>query len=141
MDDLNYYDDQQITFERVILAKKIKVDKYRATNGKFFFPILTPTMKQEDVTEVSTKAPNISKHKGTKLDVRKYKTVNYINLEIPRYIMMNFEVGESGKIEVPKGTQFLVTSLDKSVDYSKLRIIGLWSLSSDDLSKTDDTED
>ena len=139
MDDINYYDDQQITFERVILAKKIKVDKYRATTGKFFFPILTPTVKQGEASKTPTKAPNIGKHKGVKLDVKKYNVLNYINLEIPKYLMMNFNVGDSGKIEVPKGTQFLVTSLDKSIEYDKLRIVGIWSLSSD-LTKTDDEE-
>lgn len=140
MDDLNYYDDQQITLERVILAKKITVEKYRATFGKFYFPILTPTVKKDEAQETVTKPPNISSHKGAKLDVKKYKVCNFIKLEIPKYIMMNFNVGSSGKIEVPKGTEFLVTSLDKSIDYTKLRIIGLWSLSTDK-SATDDTED
>lgn len=131
--DESYYQDQELYIEKATLAERIALDKHETTTGKFFIQILTPTFPKGSVVDKKMAAPNISKHKGDKLDVSSYRQTNYVYLEIPKYIVLNFEYVyleefKKEKVLIPKGTEFLITSLNKSTKYEDIRIIGLWTL-------------
>ena len=128
----SYYQDQELYVEKAKLVEKIVLDDYMTTTGKFFIQILTPSFSKSTIVDKKMSAPKISKHKGAKLDVKSYRQTNYVYLEIPKYIVLNFdkvEIDGVEKVVIPKGTEFLITSLNKSIEYEDIRIIGLWTLS------------
>ena len=94
--------------------------EYRSEIGKFYIPILTPSINKDDIIYEDTSAPRV-KSKSAKLDVDSYKNSNTILLEIPKYLVCEF----TGKI--PAGTQFLFVSLSSRIMENKFRIIALYS--------------
>lgn len=128
----SYYQDQELYMEKAKLVERIVLDDYKTTTGKFFIQILTPTFSKSNIVDKKMSAPKISKHKGAKLDVKPYRQTNYVYLEIPKYIVLNFDkvkIDGVEKVVIPKGTNFLITSLNKSIEYEDIRIIGIWTLS------------
>lgn len=143
----NFYDKQSIpSIERVKLAEDVKLpalpkytlthdnleaygspyllmyQEYVDTEAKFYIPIMTPLLDSAEVKEnKSTKAPSTKGHKGS-LKTSNYGSANFINLVIPKYILLNFTD------KVPKGTEFIAASVGGSIDMDDLRIIGIYSL-------------
>lgn len=96
-------------------------DKYEDTTGKFFMNIMTPLKDGGDTSDVTKGSPSTRNVKGkTKLNTSSYSSSNYIELTIPKYILLNF----TGTI--PKGTEFLVGSINGSSDVDDMRIIGIY---------------
>lgn len=108
-------------------SEKAKVRHYRSKEleyksmiGKFYIPILTPSINKDDIVYEDKSAPKV-KSKSVKLTTETYKNSNIILLEIPKYLVCEF----TGKI--PAGTQFLFVSLSSRIMENKFRIIGLYS--------------
>lgn len=133
-----FYEEQIMKYSEVaILMEDIKLPKlptiddiienrvnlFRAEQlytdqiGKFCIPILFPL--ETTPKDVSVPAPNISTVSDTKLNTESYKTSNYIEINIPKYILLNFlDV-------VPMGTKFIVTFIGGSYEIDDIRIIGV----------------
>lgn len=96
-------------------------DKYKDTKAKFFINIMTPLADSSgDATDTSNTSPSTRNQKGkTKLNTSSYGSSNYIELTIPKYILLNFTDS------VPKGTKFLVGSINGSYDTDDMHIIGV----------------
>lgn len=93
---------------------------YTSVMGKFYIPILTPSINRDDIVYEEKSAPKV-KSKSAKLDTASYNNSNIILLEIPKYLVCEF----TGKI--PAGTQFLFVSLSSRIMENKFRIIGLYT--------------
>lgn len=141
----NFYEEGKISsIERVVLAEDIRLpeiskypltlknledkgeyklafNEYTDVKGKFYLNIMTPLIDKGSVGEKNNSSPSTKGHKGN-LATNKYKSSNYITLIIPKYIVLNF----TGVI--PKGTEFLIGSVGSSIDLSKIRIIGLYTI-------------
>lgn len=154
---MNFFEKQSIiSVERVILAEDIELpkiakkkdplthkylknnDEYKLkereyTNivGKFFLTIMTPLVSKGLPNTTSCPAPSKFGHRGQNLNVKSYKSSNYIELTIPKYIIYNFR-----KL-IPKGTEFIVASVGGSTDPNDMRIIGLWTI----VEEEDDSND
>lgn len=146
-----FYDDQSInTIERVKLAQDVKLPKvttepltlkflenggkyvspfnaYSDIKAKFFMPIMSPLMSGENASNDKKASPSVKNQKGSsKLQVNSYNSSNYIELVIPKYILMNFvDI-------VPKGTEFIVGSINGSLSIGKMKIIGIYSTSGEE---------
>lgn len=142
----NFYEKQSLSgLERVILAEeiilpelpeepltlayleefgeyKLAFNEYKDTKGKFFMNIMTPLVEKGAVAEKFANSPRTVGHRGKALNTTDYISTNYITLTIPKYILLNF----TGK--VPKGTEFLVASIDGSLEVDDIKIIGIYSL-------------
>lgn len=94
--------------------------EYKDTKGKFFISIMTPLVDQTNASTVSKASPTTRGQSGSKLNASKYSSSNYVTLTIPKYILLNF----TGT--VPKGTEFLVASINGSSSISNMRIIGIY---------------
>ena len=128
------------SIERVVLAEKITLPEvtkvpvtrqwllegnkyidpfnvYKDTKAKFFFNVATPMVSKGEPTKSSGPKPNV---KG--LSTSGYTRSNYIELIIPKYILLEF------KDEVPKGTEFLIGCVGDSIDIDDMRIIGLYTV-------------
>lgn len=100
---------------------KSPFDLYKDTKGKFFINIMTPLKDTGDTNDISKSSPSTKNQKGTyKLNTNGYNASNYIELTIPKYILLNFTN------IVPKGTKFVVGSINGSYDVDDMRIIGLY---------------
>lgn len=96
-------------------------DKYKDVKGKFFISIMTPLKDGGDANNVSMGSPSTRNQKGkTKLNTSGYNSSNYIELTIPKHILLNFTDS------VPKGTKFIVGSINGSYDADDMRIIGVY---------------
>lgn len=142
----NIYDEQELTsIERVQLAEDIELpelpeepltlaylqeneeyklafNEYKDMMGKFFLPIMTPLVEKGEVNDESKAPPSTKGHKGSSLETTKYTSTNCIQLVIPKYILLNF------KKVVPKGTEFVVASVNNSISIEDMRIVGIYSL-------------
>lgn len=142
----NYYDKQSIiTIERAQLAEDIPLpaittekinleffesgktcilaqNAYIDTIGKFYLNVMTPLLDKQESKMETKSAPSTRGHKGSSLNTRSYTSTNYVNLVVPKYILLNF----TGR--VPKGTEFIVASIGGSLDVEDMRIIGIYSL-------------
>lgn len=144
----NFYEKQSLSgLERVILAEeiilpelpeepltlayleefgeyKLAFNEYTDMQGKFFMNIMTPLVEKGEVAEKFASSPRTIGHRGKELNTMDYVSANYITLTIPKYILLNF------KKSVPKGTEFLVASIDGSLEVDDIKIIGIYSLAS-----------
>lgn len=142
----NYYDKQSIiTIERAQLAEDIPLpaittekinleffesgktcilaqNAYIDTIGKFYLNVMTPLLDKQESKMETKSAPSTRGHKGSSLNTRSYTSTNYVNLVVPKYILLNFTE------RVPKGTEFIVASIGGSLDVEDMRIIGIYSL-------------
>lgn len=96
-------------------------DVYKDTLAKFYFNIITPMVDKGAVYNNQVHSPTINQRGGTKLRTSGYKSSNYIELVIPKYILLNF------KNVIPAGTEFLVGLIGGSTDVEDLRIIGVYT--------------
>lgn len=118
----NFYENQTLSIERAVLAEDIilpDITELKDTLAKFFLPIMTPMLKTDVVTESVKIIPPL---KGSNQSSNSCTSTNYISLYIPKYILMNFDK------KVPKGTEFIITSIDGSIKIDDMRIIGIYTL-------------
>ena len=97
------------------------VELYEDMEGKFSVPIITPlgdnTGEPVDDIAGAASARNIM-NEGA-LQVSTYQESNYVTLNIPKYILLNFlEI-------VPKGTRFIVAFIGGSTNIGDIRVIGV----------------
>lgn len=97
------------------------VELYKDTLGKFSIPIINPlgdnTGAPTDSSGGSSNTRNIVNNSN--LQVSTYKESNYITLNIPKYILLNF------LNKVPKGTKFIVAFIGGSTSIGDIRVIGV----------------
>lgn len=95
---------------------------YMDVIAKFSIPILTPlsdntsNASDDDVPERSTRDA-ISKKCGMILST--YKESNYIELNVPKYILINFVE------KVPRGTAFIAAFIGGEIRVDNIKIIGV----------------
>ena len=134
---VNYYEqDFQTSIEKAILAEDLYFTTIDNIQGKFYLPVMMPT---SDISKpvMKSNAPQ--------------KTSNYIKLNIPGYILLQFMIGsitslqvdktklsvsgkngskmtlmfKTNKFKIPKGTVFLVGFLGGEFTIEKTCIVGL----------------
>ncbi len=133
----SYYEqDFQSSLERAVLAEDVTFSSIENVQGKFYLPVMTPT--------ADTSAPKMNTN-GSR------KTSNYVLLNIPGYILIQFMIGtvstltiektnmnvkaENGNPQaltfgktpftIPKGTVFIAGFLGGEFTIEKTCIIGL----------------
>lgn len=100
---------------------RTKDEVYVDTVGNFYMAMLLPLIKDGKSTEVQYSAPKTSNimNKNSGLQTSNYSETNYINLVIPKYILLNFTK------EVPKGTKFLVSFTGGLSSIGNMKIVGI----------------
>lgn len=110
----------EITLEQVYYPRPEEL--YTDMIGKFSIPILNPLNDNRETPEDnitgSTSVRNVM-NKDCNLEVSTYEVSNYVTLNIPKYIVLNF-IGT-----IPKGTRFVVAFIGGSTDYDDIKIIGV----------------
>ena len=133
----NYYEqDFQTSIEKAILAEDLYFTTIDNIQGKFYLPVMMPT-SDIDKPVIKSNAPQ--------------KTSNFIKLNIPGYILLQFMIGSitslqvdgttssvsgkngskmalmfgTNKFKIPKGTVFLVGFLGGEFTIEKTCIVGL----------------
>ena len=121
------------TIEKAILLEDVEFSgmlPHLKVTGKFNVPILTPTMKAGVEVESKNRTPKIKTQSNVTLETSSYTTTNYLILEIPKYMLVDFiQTIEfennvpliSGKI--PARDEFIVGFLGE--DINNVRIIGI----------------
>ncbi len=98
------------------------IDKQLYTDmvGKFSIPIITPLGKNTDEPFNETMYPEARNIiNGAKLSLTEYEKSNYIELVIPKYIVLNF-------IEkIPVHTRFIVCFIGDKIHVGNIKIIGV----------------
>ena len=97
------------------------IDTYKNMVGYFYIPILMPLIDKGEPTELEFSAPTSDNIVNGSLHGKGYKSLNYISLVIPKYILLNF------KDKVPKDTKFLVAIVNGDVEVQNIHIIGIHS--------------
>jgi hypothetical protein len=139
---MSFFDGSTLdTVERIILSEEIKLPElpdypltldnlekygeyklaereYKDITAKFILKLATPLLDQTSNTETTKSSP--SSRKQSNLNTSSYTTTNYIQLTIPKYIVMQF----TGTI--PKGTEFLIACVGGSLELEDMRIIGFY---------------
>ena len=88
--------------------------------GKFYIPVLFPLVDKSDgPEEYEYNTPRTQLSNNTIRPVR-YTSVNYIELVIPKYIVMQF------RDKIPKDTIFLIGFSGEHKKISNLNVIGLY---------------
>lgn len=94
--------------------------RYKNTIGKFYLPSIMPLIDPLDgAKDIQYAAPKTTKSNGT-IKPNKYTEKNYIELIIPKYIMMQFDN------KIKKGTKFVVGYSGVYKKISNMNIIGLY---------------
>lgn len=94
---------------------------YEDMSGKFSIPIITPLSDNEGDPKDSSAGVNTTRNiiNNGNFQVSTYKESNYITLNIPKYILLNF------LSKIPKGTKFIVGFIGGSTDIEDIRVIGV----------------
>lgn len=98
------------------------------TMGKFFIPVLTPTLSSSGVYETSKPSESTGNILNQSIGVSGYTESNYIEINIPSHLLPQKEIGEGGEIspEIPykKGDKFIMVFVGG--DVNKVRVIGVY---------------
>ena len=93
---------------------------YKDMIGKFYIPSLFPLIdKSSGPEEFLHKAPSLPKSNDT-LKTDKYTELNYVELIIPKYIVMQF------RDVIPKDTMFLIGFNGEHKKLSNLNVVGIY---------------
>lgn len=95
-----------------------KEDKFTAVVGNFFVSMLTPLIDNNESTELINDAPKTKTYNNA-VEGSEYVTSNFIELVIPRYIVMQFSN------VIPKGTKFNVTFFGGASRNKSMRIVSV----------------
>lgn len=125
----SFFQDQDFKYPEIaILLEDISID---SNMGKFYVPILTPTMAGDRIIESSKpvlSTANILNKDD--LGLSSYTESNYVELEVPKYI---FPFTASGGAEVPvtityhnitKGSKFVIVFVGG--DINNIKVIGVY---------------
>ena len=94
---------------------------YKNMIANFYIPVLMPLIDgEEDSMELEMQAPSTRGIMNDGLLTSDYIEQNYVQLVIPKYIVMNF------KYRIPKGTKFLVAFVGGKATIYNASIIGLY---------------
>lgn len=104
---------------------KLAIDAYDDVIGNFYIPILSPMVDNTSSTELEFDAPKNSSVLNKSIEGTGYVERNFINLIIPKYIVLQF------RDIIPKGTKFLVGFVGGCIDLTNMGIIGICSSSID----------
>lgn len=87
--------------------------------GKFYVPVLFPLIDSADgAVDIALNAPKNNTNGA--LVGKQYYERNYINIIIPKYIVLNFTD------VIPKGTKFLLSFMGEKFTLENLNIIGIF---------------
>lgn len=93
---------------------------YKDMVGKFYIPVLFPLVDKSDgIEEYEYNYPRTQKSNGTIKPVR-YSMVNYVELVIPKFIVMQF------RNKIPKDTMFLIGFSGEHKKISNLNVVGIY---------------
>ena len=94
---------------------------YTNKMGKFFIPSLFPLVDKADgPEEFIYKAPRTYKTNQSIVPIKNYTEVNYLELIIPKYIVMQF------RGSIPKDTVFLIGFNGEEKEIRNINVIGLY---------------
>lgn len=99
----------------------------------FHIPIFAALYNGGDPYDSKTGAPSKRGFKGDSINASTITSSNYINLKIPRYILMQYAFNKdtsknSAKKIIKKNTEFLICSVGGQMIAENIRIIGLWTI-------------
>jgi len=121
----NFFENKELITERVKLAEDIflpeSINDYKNISAKFYLNIYTPMLDKSKIKSEEKPAPLLSKFNNNNINPSKYEQSNYIELTIPRYILLQF------KDKVPVGTEFIITCIGE-FKINHFRIIGLYTI-------------
>ena len=121
----NFFENKELITERVKLAEDIflpeSINDYKNISAKFYLNIYTPMLDKSKIKSEEKPAPLLSKFNNNSINPSKYEQSNYIELTIPRYILLQF------KDKVPAGTEFIITCIGE-FKINHFRIIGLYTI-------------
>jgi hypothetical protein len=93
---------------------------YTDMKGKFSIPILNPLAETSEPVETDAGTGTVRNIlNNSSIMITPYKESNYVELNIPKYILLNFVD------TVPKGTKFLVCFIGGSIKVKDIRVIGV----------------
>lgn len=101
-------------------VEKPDFDNYENMVGYFYIPIIMALLNNTDPTAVEVKAPTTKKVLNKSLSSGGYTSKNFLDLVIPRYIVLNF------RYKIPAETKFLVAFVGGKTTVSNISIIGLY---------------
>ena len=147
--DTNFYEKKSInSIETVVLAEDVTFSTFEPTKGKFYLPIMEPTVDQSVADKRPKPQPSSAGHIG-QLNTTSYTNSNYLELEIPSFILHGFVkakpieiqghwvMGLPGKsFKIPKNTQMLIEYLGGDTKTSRIKIVGIHDTDSNDEYKT-----
>ena len=108
------------TYEKLGKYYWFKEDVYEAKTGNFYIPVLFPLEENGDSTDIVHAAPNTRNTLNSdKLATSDYVTRNYINLTIPRHIVMQFSN------LIPAGTKFNVSFTGGSSSNQSIKVLSV----------------
>ena len=100
---------------------RTKMSEYTPVTANFIIPTLLPYGEREEVTEEFNVAPTVITRNGVELESEEYNSTNTIELQIPKYIVMEFTD------IIPHGTEFIIASVGKRLHKTQIRIIAIYS--------------
>jgi hypothetical protein len=99
---------------------------YKDVMGKFYIPSLFPLVdKSNGAEEFIYKSPNTYKSNKSIKPIRSYEAANYVNLIIPKYIVMQF------RDVIPKDTIFLIGFNGEEKEINNINVVGLYGAGMD----------
>lgn len=107
--------------EKAILLEEILIGAYEDKIGKFSVPIITPTNSNysDPVDNITPPVSTGNIISDGPVRASSYVQSNYIELKIPKYIVMNFTK------KIPKLTEFIVIFIGDSYELDDVKIIGV----------------
>ena len=94
---------------------------YKDMMGKFYIPSLFPLVdKASGAEEFIYKSPKTYKTNKSIRPMKRYEASNYVNLVIPKYIVMQF------RDVIPKDTVFLIGFNGEEKEISNINVVGLY---------------
>lgn len=141
----NFYEKKEInSIETVVLAEDLKFSSIAPIKGKFYLNVMEPTVDKSATSKRLKPQPSSSGHIGN-LNMRNYTNTNYIELEIPSFILQAYIKAKPVQVNgmwvmglpgssftIPKDTQMLVEYLGGETKTSKIKIIGIHDTESND---------
>ncbi len=98
----------------------IEKELYTDVVGKFSIPIITPLGQNMDEPFDEVMIPEVRNIvNGAELSTTEYEKSNYIELVIPRYIVLNFIT------KIPVHTKFIVCFIGDKILFNNIKIIGV----------------
>ena len=143
--DGNFYEKKSInSIETVVLAEDVNFTSFKPTKAKFYLPVMEPTVDQSSASKRLKPQPSAAGRVGH-LDTSSYTNSNYLELEIPSFVLQSYVKAEpveinghwvmglpSGSFKIPKDTQMLIEYLGGDTKTSRIKIIGVHDTDSND---------